>query len=95
MKGCAFGVESGDEKLRNDVMLKDVTDTEIYRTASVLDNLGVYYAHFYMTNYPGETFKQKLATRKMSASLKGVPMIFDYTPVLYNTKGGVTWEQQP
>ncbi len=86
LKGCAFGVESGDEDFRNNVLKKGVTDEDIYRTVKILKDNDVYFAHFYMLNYPAETFKQKLATQKMTASLGGVPMIFDYTPVVYETR---------
>lgn len=86
LKGCAFGVESGDEFYRNEVLGKNLTDNEIYKTAEVLDRNGVYYAHFYMIRTEGETFKIKLKTDKMINTLGGVPMVFDFSKVNYNTR---------
>jgi radical SAM superfamily enzyme YgiQ (UPF0313 family) len=87
MVGCAFGVESGDEAYRNEVLGKGLTDTEIHRTVELLRERGCYFAHFYMVGTEGETFAVRLKTDKMAMSLGGVPMIFDYTKVLYNSRG--------
>lgn len=87
MEGCAFGVESGDEHYRNVVLNKQVTDDDIYRTVDVLKRNNTYFAHFYMVGTKGETFKQRLKTDQMVSSLGGVPMVFEYTNVMYNTRG--------
>ena len=86
MVGCAFGVESGDEKFRNDVLGKNLTDDQIYTTADILRSTGTYFAHFYMTGYDGETFREQLKTDEMVFKLGGEPMIFDYTRVAYGTR---------
>ena len=86
MKGCAFGVESGDEAFRNKAMNKRLSDEQVFRTVDILDKSGIYYAHFYMLKYPGETFSQQLATYKMAKKLKGQPMIFEYSDVTYGTR---------
>lgn len=87
LKGVAFGVESGDELYRNEVLGKNLTDAQVYRTAQILDNNNIYYAHFYMVRTEGETFKIRLKTDDMINSLGGVPMVFDFSKVTYNTKG--------
>jgi radical SAM superfamily enzyme YgiQ (UPF0313 family) len=86
LKGVAFGVESGDEKYRNEVLNKNLTDDQIYRTCNILKKNNIYFAHFYMTHTDKETFSSKLKTDKMAMSLGGVPMIFDFTKVLYNQR---------
>lgn len=87
MIGCAFGVESGDERFRNEVLGKNLTDAEVHRTAKILRETGTYFAHFYMINMKGETFMMKKKTDDMAFSLGGTPMVFDYTDVTYNSRG--------
>lgn len=87
MVGCAFGVESGDERFRNEVLNKGLTDAEVHRTAQILRENGTYFAHFYMVNMEGESFMMKKKTDDMAFSLGGTPMVFDYTSVKYNTRG--------
>jgi radical SAM superfamily enzyme YgiQ (UPF0313 family) len=87
MIGCAFGVECGDEKYRNDILCKGITDEEVHRTAGILKSNGTYFAHFYMINMEGESFMMKKKTDDMAMSLGGTPMVFDYTAVKYQTRG--------
>lgn len=87
MLGCAFGIESGDEAYRNEILNKNLTDDQIYRTVDILKRYDTYFAHFYMIRTLGETYSQQLKTDRMAMSLGGQPMIFDYTQVAYNTRG--------
>ena len=41
--GCAFGVESGDERYRNDVLRKGLTDEALWRTVAALNAAGVWF----------------------------------------------------
>jgi len=85
LKGVAFGIESGNEKYRNEVLNKNLTDKQIYKTVDILKSNNVYFAHFYMIN-TGETFKMRLDTEKMINKLGGTPMVFDFTKVSYQTR---------
>ena len=76
--GCAFGIESGDERHRNDVLKKGVTDAQIYATVERLNRLGIHYSPFYMMGTPGETFEIKNKTHGMAQMLGGYPIIFEY-----------------
>lgn len=78
MVGCGFGVESGDERYRNEVLRKGLLDSDIYRTVELLNKLGVYYAPYFITNTPGETFAIKAKTYKMAETLGGFSAIAEY-----------------
>ncbi len=78
MVGCAFGVESGDEQYRNDVLRKGLNDYEIFRTVEMLKRLRIEYVPFYMTDTPGETFAIKAKTFRMSKKLGGYPVVWKY-----------------
>ncbi len=78
LSGCAFGVESGDETYRNDVLKKGLTDEELLRTVEQLNRLDIPYAPFYMTGLPGESMRQQAATHKMREQLGGFPVTFQY-----------------
>lgn len=78
MIACAFGVESGDEKFRNDVMKKRLSDDQIFRTIDILKSKGVEYAPFYIKNYPQESFKSKLLTYEMADKVGGYPVFWEY-----------------
>ena len=78
MIGCGFGVESGDEKFRNDVLKKGLTDEQLYRTIEILRKNKVFYVPFFMTDIPGENFLMKTKTARMMKSLGGYPLISPY-----------------
>ncbi|MFZ4856134.1 MAG: B12-binding domain-containing radical SAM protein [Desulfuromonadaceae bacterium] len=88
MVGCAFGVESGDEVYRNNVLHKGLLDSDIYRTTRILKQHGKHYIHFYMQGTKGETFLSRKKTYEMSKNLGGFGMIFNYTHIEHNTYGG-------
>jgi radical SAM superfamily enzyme YgiQ (UPF0313 family) len=85
MKGCAFGVESGDEEYRNKELGKNLSDDQIYRTVALLKKHNVHFVHFYMAGTKNETNRIKMSTYKMSRALGGEPIIFDYANLVYNT----------
>ena len=78
INGCAFGVESGDEKHRNEFLKKNLTDFQIYRTVEMLNKHSIPFVPFYMTHTPGETFRIRHKTYQMSEQLGGLPLIFEY-----------------
>jgi radical SAM superfamily enzyme YgiQ (UPF0313 family) len=70
--GCrmvSFGVESGDDQLRNEVLAKKVSRDQIVRTARLLTDKGIRFSTFNMFNLPGETLEKALLTLHLNQSL--------------------------
>jgi anaerobic magnesium-protoporphyrin IX monomethyl ester cyclase len=71
--GCLsviFGVESGDEHLRNDILKRQISDEIILSAGSLLRAQGI---HLYTQNIlalPGETFQQALQTLNLNQQLR-------------------------
>ncbi len=71
--GCyctLFGVETGDERRRNEILNKGVKDSQIFETAALLHK---YRIHFFTTNMlglPGETFEDALKTIRINQKIK-------------------------
>lgn len=78
MMACAFGIESGDEKYRNEVLKKGLTDEQIYRTVDALKRHGITYVPYYMIGTIGETYDQKAKTFAMKERIGGHPIIWEY-----------------
>ena len=76
--GCAFGVESGDEKYRNEVLKKGLSDGDLWRTVDSLKRSGVWYVPFFMTHTPEESFSQRTKTVQMAERIGGRPFIWKY-----------------
>ena len=85
MKGCAFGIESGNEEYRNKELGKNLTDDQIYKTVEILKRHNIHFVHFYMAGTKNETNAIMMQTHKMSKSLGGSPIIFNYANLTYNT----------
>lgn len=73
-----MGIESGDEKYRNEVLNKELKDDDIYRTVNILNQNGLPYVLFYMMNGPHETEEIKGKTLGMARGLGGYPVIWEY-----------------
>lgn len=78
LMACSFGIESGDERYRNEVLSKDLSDDQIFRTVETLDRNGILFVPFYMTGTPGEKFGIKAKTFEMSNRVGGFPVMWDY-----------------
>ncbi len=78
LRVAIFGVESGDEKYRNEILKKNLLDDDIYRTVGMLKAYGIYYVHFYMVGGPYETPGIKAKTLGMARGLEGFPIIWQY-----------------
>lgn len=89
MAGCAFGVESGDEQYRNEVLMKGLSDKDIYRTVEILKKHDLHFVHFYMQGTKGETFMTRKKTSEMSKHLGGFGMTFSYTHIEHDQQGGL------
>jgi len=78
LQACAIGVESGNEKYRNTVLKKGVTDAQIYRTLDRLDRSGVDRLTLFMRNTPQETDEMRYETFDMIDKIGGHSVIFEY-----------------
>ncbi len=86
---CAFGVESGDEKYRNEVLGKRLKDIDIFRTVEILNRRNIKYVPFFMTDTPKETFIIRAKTHRMAKEIGGYPFMWKYENL-----GGEIWLQQ-
>jgi len=71
--GCSsvfFGVESGDELLRNRVLVKQLTDAEITTAADRLHEAGIPFRTYNIVALPGETLEQAYSTVELNIRLK-------------------------
>lgn len=78
MIACAFGIESGDERYRNTVLRKNLSDRDIYSTVRMLNRHNVLYSPFYMLGTKGETEAIKAKTISMAQTLGGYPFVWQY-----------------
>ena len=78
LKVAAFGIESGSEKFRNEVLHKNLSDDQIFTTTKILKKHGILYIPFFMYQIPGETVEDKQATLDMIKKVEGLPMVWTY-----------------
>jgi radical SAM superfamily enzyme YgiQ (UPF0313 family) len=69
LKGTLFGIEAGDEKYRNRVLKKGITDDQIWRTIGVLEKYSVSFIATFMFDIPGEKFIHKTVTAEMAEKI--------------------------
>jgi anaerobic magnesium-protoporphyrin IX monomethyl ester cyclase len=88
--GCTdlyFGVESGHERIRNEVIKKKITDAQIKNAMQLCRRHGIVSNLFLMVGFPGETWNEVMATvrigHKVGADMIGihVTMPFPGTPL--------------
>lgn len=70
VKNIFFGIESGDEILRNETLKKGVTERDIHRTAALLRKHGIRFRTYNMVGLPGETLQQALKTLRINADIR-------------------------
>ena len=75
---CAFGIESGSEQYRNNILKKNLSDKDIWRTVDALNRFGIEYAPFFMVNTPYETQVERNMTLAMAKTIGGHPTVWDY-----------------
>lgn len=71
--GCKtvfFGLESGDEALRNVVLAKHLTNVQIETAAARLHDAGIPFRTFNMMALPGETVEQAYSTVELNIRIK-------------------------
>ena len=86
LKGCAFGIESGDEQYRNDVLKKDLSDDEIWRTIGILNKHNVPYSTYWMRNTPGEKMIHQMKTEQMMRKMEGYTCLASYEELLWQSE---------
>jgi anaerobic magnesium-protoporphyrin IX monomethyl ester cyclase len=70
LKNAFFGIESGDERIRNDVLKKGIKDEHIYAAAALLRKHSIGFRTYNMVGLPGETLDEALETMRMNASIR-------------------------
>lgn len=78
MKACAFGVESGNEQYRNEVLKKGVTDAQIMVLCELLRGYGVQYIPFFMDNPPEVPADHVEKSRRLANRIGGWPLVYAY-----------------
>jgi radical SAM superfamily enzyme YgiQ (UPF0313 family) len=78
LAGCFFGVESGNEIYRNQVLGKNLYDKDIFRTVSLLKEMCTNFIASYIQGAPGETWEIKGETTKMAEAIGCHPVFYNY-----------------
>lgn len=68
-KIVGFGIESGDENLRNKVLKKKITDEQICHTAYLLKKYHIKFMTFNMIGLPDETIEQAFKTVEINIKI--------------------------
>lgn len=70
--GCTeitFGIESGNSRIRNQIIKKNLTDEQIYIAINLCNNIGIKASCFLMMGFPTETKKELYDTVNFSNNL--------------------------
>jgi len=70
--GCAeisFGIESGNERIRNQIVKKNIKQADIYRVFKMCKNIGIKTDGYFMMGFPTETEKELEDTVQLCTSL--------------------------
>ncbi len=65
-----FGIETGDEELRNRLLKKNIRDTQIIETARLLKKYKIKFRTYNMLGLPGEELKQSFKTVELNMKIK-------------------------
>jgi len=71
--GCfytSFGIESGNERIRNEILKKDITNKQIIDAAKYLRKYKIKYVTYNMFGLPTETLKEAFETVELNAQIK-------------------------
>jgi len=71
--GCVlacFGIESGNENIRGNILNKNLTNHEIYKAAQRLHAAGLKFRTFNILGLPGETLEEAFSTVKINIDIK-------------------------
>ncbi|KKR30409.1 MAG: Radical SAM domain protein, partial [Parcubacteria group bacterium GW2011_GWC1_39_8] len=78
----AFGIENGDEKFRQQVVIKEFSNDDAVRKLAITTDMGVIYNTNNMVGYPFETREIAMETVRLNRRFKGVDTVncFVFTP---------------
>ena len=65
-----FGIESGSERIRNEVLKKNIMNKDIYRTAKLLKKYKIKFGTYNMVGNPTETLEEAFSTIQMNIDIK-------------------------
>lgn len=71
--GCQsvfFGIESGNEELRNKVLKKQLTDEQIVKAATLLHEAGISFRTYNIVGLPDETLEDAYSTVELNIKIK-------------------------
>ncbi|MBC8204359.1 MAG: radical SAM protein [FCB group bacterium] len=71
--GCylvMWGIESGDEKRRREILGKNISDEQIRKAAALFRQYGIKMKSFNIMGSPGETLEEAVKTIKLNAEVK-------------------------
>ncbi|MFH0839255.1 MAG: radical SAM protein [Candidatus Omnitrophota bacterium] len=69
-KAVFFGIETGDEILRNRLLKKEIRDEQIYTSAKLLKRYGIKFRTYNMVGLPDETLTQMWKTVMINIDIK-------------------------
>lgn len=67
---CVFGVESGVDRIRNDVLQKGISEDEIRNAAALFRKYNIQFGTYNMLGLPTETIEDSWQTVKLNAEIK-------------------------
>jgi len=65
-----FGIETGDEKLRNELLKKNIKDSQIIETAHLLKKYKIRFRTYNILGLPGEKLEQSFKTVELNIKIK-------------------------
>ena len=78
LTSCFFGVESGSEVFRNQVLGKNLSDKDIRRTVSMLKEMCIRFVASYIRGAPGETWEILGETATFAEEIGCHPVFYNY-----------------
>lgn len=79
--GAFFGVESGNEDMRVNILKKKITNEQIIKAGEILHKYGIRFQTNNMFSLPGETFEQAMETVTLNIKIKtDFPAAYTFQP---------------
>ncbi|WP_394747377.1 B12-binding domain-containing radical SAM protein [Spongiimicrobium salis] len=69
-KSVFFGIESGNEQLRNKILNKQLTDEQILKAAKLLHDAGITFRTYNIVGLPDETLEDAFSTVELNIKIK-------------------------
>lgn len=78
LTACFFGVESGNEKYRNQVLGKNLSNKDILRTVGLLKEMDIHYIASFIRGGPGETWEIQGESAKFAREIGCRSRFYNY-----------------